>query len=96
MSRFYARMKPHARPAVTRRGHATGINVSLDGWNGGVLVRAAVNANGEDIFHVFATKGSNGIGTSAELEYIGAVDANGAFSPTIETFERAAAQVREL
>ena len=59
MSRFYASIQGN-RSEATRQGTPnSGIYGHIRGWDVGVEVEGAV-INGNDVFHIYATGGSNG------------------------------------
>jgi hypothetical protein len=57
MARFRATMQGSRGPA-SRLGHEI-IEASVNGWNAGVSVTGTVDVNGNDIFKIWATSGSN-------------------------------------
>ena len=60
MSRFYGSLKGSARTSATRQGTAnTGITGHVRGWDIGVEVEAR-DEDGQDVFSIFKTLGSNG------------------------------------
>ena len=71
MAQFRAVIKGQ-RGEASRLGSArTGILATVDGWNSGVMVEGAVYAgNGQDLFGIYVTGGSN---RGQRMEYIGAV-----------------------
>lgn len=49
------------RNIVSRLGHASsGIRAQAQGWDVGIKISGGVDDNGNDVFHVYATKGSSG------------------------------------
>ena len=63
MSRLYASIDSDTRKAqVTSRGHKH-ISTHTRGWDSGVLVVADTTGDG-DVFRVYATGGSNGVGSN--------------------------------
>ena len=49
-----------SRGTTSRLGHkTTGLHVTCDGWNTGIEVEAR-HIDGQDVFHIFQTGGSNG------------------------------------
>jgi hypothetical protein len=60
MAQFRARIISGKGSEVSRLGHkTTGITTECNGWNVGVRVEAA-HVDGQDVFTVYATGGSNG------------------------------------
>ena len=61
MSRFYGSIRGSGNKLSTRCGHATtGIESHTRGWNLGVKVIGTVDKEGNDVFEVYLTGGSNG------------------------------------
>ena len=70
MSRLYASIDADAsKTQATRRGHNR-ITTHTRGWDNGVEVRAFSEGNGNDVFHVYQTGGSNGSKTPKLLAII--------------------------
>jgi len=60
MARFYAEIQGN-RGTASRMGTAnSGIQSHIRGWDIGVKVIGGVDENGNDVFHVYKTGGSNG------------------------------------
>jgi len=63
MAQFYAQIQGN-RGAASRMGSKdSGIWSHTRGWNSGVEVVGRVDEDGNDVFEVFATSGSNGGGS---------------------------------
>lgn len=62
MARFYVNVQGNRGPASRMGTENSGIFSHTRGWNIGILVNGSVNANGEDTFDVYLTRGSNGGG----------------------------------
>lgn len=60
MSRFYANIQGNRGQATRQGTKNSGIRGHVRGWNVGISVVGQVNENGDDIFTVFLTSGSNG------------------------------------
>jgi hypothetical protein len=58
MAHFYGRIQGNRGKATRCGSKASGFEGFLNGWNEGVLI-VADNENGEDIFNVFVSGGSN-------------------------------------
>lgn len=58
MSRFYADIQG-SRGEATRCG-SSDIHTHIRGWNVGIEVYGEVDEDGNDVFHVYKTSGSNG------------------------------------
>ena len=68
MSRFYASIKGQAKTEATRRGgKKSGIEGHIRGWNVGISVAGIVGTEGEDVFDVWLTPGSNDSKTSKHI-----------------------------
>jgi hypothetical protein len=59
MARFRAVIQGSHGKASRLGGATTGITGHINGWNVGVTVHGQVNDNGDDVFKVYATGGSN-------------------------------------
>ena len=69
------------RGEVTRLGHASsGLRVCADGWDVGVTVYAQANG-ADDIFSIYATRGSNGRASATLLGTVQLVDGSPRFIP---------------
>lgn len=69
------------RGSVSRLGHkSSGLDASVDGWHSGVSVTAE-HKNGIDRFHIRATYGSGGGGSSVCLGYVQLTDDGVVFFP---------------
>ena len=61
MSHFYASIDGQAQTQATRRGSKkSGISGHIRGWDSGVQVYGGVNCDGQDVFDINVTSGSNG------------------------------------
>lgn len=58
MSRFYGMMRGDQKKPKTTPG-AREIAAHVCGWDAGIFIHAHVDANGDDVFEVFSTGGSN-------------------------------------
>lgn len=61
MAKFFGSLRGRTRTTITRTGFAsTGMKTTCFGWEAGVEVHAEYDqSTGRDVFHVYATKGSN-------------------------------------
>ena len=60
MSQFYGDLQGQARTKATRRGNKkSGITAHVRGWDVGVRVEGFVNIDGNEVFKVYRTGGSN-------------------------------------
>lgn len=60
MSRFYATIRGKAKTQATREGsEKSGIGGHIRGWDVGIDVEGFVNSEGQDVFKVWLTGGSN-------------------------------------
>lgn len=89
MSRFYASIEGNRGPATRQGTPNSGISGHIRGWNVGVRVEGEA-LNGEDVFEVFATSGSNGQSLSKFIATIrvkdGQVEVTHA-QPSVERFK---------
>lgn len=69
MSRFYADIQGE-RGAASRAGHKR-IRGHIRGWDKGVQVVGLVDENGNDVFHIYETSGSNGYSASKLIAVVG-------------------------
>ena len=76
MAQFRATIQGQRGQASRLGSTKSGIEARVNGWRGGVSVRAFVDENGKDRFNIFATSGSRGA-RSAYL--VGYVDSQGSF-----------------
>ena len=61
MAHFYASINGAAKTEGTRTGTTkSGISGHIRGWNSGVSITGFIDSEGNDVFHVYATGGSNG------------------------------------
>lgn len=60
MARFLAAIAGQRGEATRLGSPSSGIRAQAQGWNVGVSIYGDVDENGSDVFHVYATSGSNG------------------------------------
>lgn len=81
MSRFYAQIEGNRGPATRQGTEKSGICGHVRGWDVGVQVNGDVGANGEDVFYVTATGGSNGRRAPQYLGRVQIVNGTLTFTP---------------
>jgi len=67
MAHFYAKIQGSRGEATRMGGKANGIEGHIRGWNLGVRVYGSVDDNGNDVFTVELTSGSNGRKSSRHI-----------------------------
>jgi hypothetical protein len=78
--RFYGCIEGNGRTKSTRGGNVnSGISAHIRGWDSGIRIAGWVNDDGEDVFEIVRTGGSNDSGT---YEIIGRIVGGGSFEPT--------------
>lgn len=60
MAHFYAGVQGNRQMSTRVGTPQSGIKGFIQGWRAGVSVRGYVNEDGEDVFDISATSGSNG------------------------------------
>jgi hypothetical protein len=70
MAQFRAVVKGQRGEASRLGSKSSGIRADVDGWNSGVTVHAGVHSDGQDVFRIYATGGSN---AAQRDEFIGTV-----------------------
>lgn len=83
MARFIATVQGQSGPASRIGSAGSGIESHPRGWNVGVRVVGAVDPEtGEDVFRIYATRGSNGGDFGTLLGTLTAQNGRGDFVPT--------------
>jgi hypothetical protein len=59
MARFIGYIKGQKGEASRLGSANSGFRATVNGWNSGIEVRAYVDSNGEDVFNIYKTGGTN-------------------------------------
>jgi hypothetical protein len=67
MTHFYAEIQGNKGVASRQGSKSSGIWGHIRGWSSGVRVEGKVDQKGNDVFHVYMTCGSGGMGSDVYL-----------------------------